>query len=82
MQPGDQEYHVRRARQELDLGYRANGRSAAASHLRLAALHMASAQTGIDGPHLEGAFDDKEALNSSISDATDGQIAPQVRTAG
>ena len=44
MQQKDDEYHVRRAREELDLGYRAENREAAASHLRLAALHMALAR--------------------------------------
>ena len=82
MQPKDQGYHVRRARQELDLGYRANGRSAAAAHLRLAALHMELAQTGIYEARPRDSLCNKEALNASISNATDGQIAPSVRTAG
>lgn len=37
------EYHVERARQELDLGYRADGGRAASAHLKLAALHMKQA---------------------------------------
>ncbi len=37
----DREYHMRRATTELDLAYRADGRAAMESHLRLSALHMA-----------------------------------------
>ncbi|MDT9600085.1 hypothetical protein [Sphingosinicella rhizophila] len=33
-------YHQRRAREEMDLGYRADHRCAAESHFRLASLHM------------------------------------------
>lgn len=39
----ENEYHVERARQELDLGYRADGGKAASAHLKLAALHMKQA---------------------------------------
>ncbi len=35
------DYHIRRARSELDLAYRADGPAAMESHLRLSALHMA-----------------------------------------
>jgi hypothetical protein len=36
----DREYHVQRARAELDWAYRAERREAAEAHLRLSALHM------------------------------------------
>ena len=36
----DRDYHVRRARAELDLAYRSECRSAMESHLRLSSLHM------------------------------------------
>ena len=35
------DYHTRRARDELDLAYRAEARSVMEAHLRLSALHMA-----------------------------------------
>lgn len=34
------DYHVRRARDELDLAYRSDNRAASSAHLRLSALHM------------------------------------------
>ena len=34
------DYHLRRARAELDWGYRASSIAVAESHLRLSALHM------------------------------------------
>ena len=36
----DREYHVERARAELDLAYRADKAAAADAHLRLSSLHM------------------------------------------
>ena len=36
----DAQYHIDRARAELDLAYRAEQRSAAEAHMRLSALHM------------------------------------------
>ena len=35
------EYHVRRAREELDLAYRSERRAVSTAHLQLSALHMA-----------------------------------------
>ncbi len=35
------DYHMRRARLELDLAYRAEARAAMEAHLKLSALHMA-----------------------------------------
>lgn len=35
------DYHMRRARFELDLAYRAEGWAAMQAHLKLSALHMA-----------------------------------------
>lgn len=35
------DYHMRRARVELDLAYQAEGWAAAEAHLKLSALHMA-----------------------------------------
>jgi hypothetical protein len=35
------QYHVHRARAELDLAYRAKGHAAMEAHLKLSALHMA-----------------------------------------
>ena len=40
MQQEDREYHVERARVELDLAYRADKPEAADAHLRLSSLHM------------------------------------------
>lgn len=36
----DHDFHMRRARAELDLAYRSEGRRAMESHLRLSSLHM------------------------------------------
>ena len=43
MGESEHEFHVRRAREELDLAYRADLHSAMAVHFRLSALHMARA---------------------------------------
>ncbi|HYW14650.1 MAG TPA: hypothetical protein VE891_00660 [Allosphingosinicella sp.] len=40
----DREYHVERARAELDAAYRAVGRDSAQAHLRLCSMHMAKAK--------------------------------------
>jgi hypothetical protein len=40
MNIGDREYHVERARCELDWAYRAERDTVAEAHLRLSALHM------------------------------------------
>lgn len=37
----NKDFHLRRARAELDLAYRAPGHAAAAAHFKLSALHMA-----------------------------------------
>jgi hypothetical protein len=36
----DRDYHIQRARTELDWAYRAERRDVAAAHLRLSSLHM------------------------------------------
>ena len=41
----DREYHIERARAELDAGYRAAGSDAARAHFRLCSMHMARART-------------------------------------
>ncbi|MGZ8285189.1 MAG: hypothetical protein ACXW27_03375 [Allosphingosinicella sp.] len=41
----DREYHIERARAELDAAYRAAGSNAAKAHLRLCSMHMARART-------------------------------------
>jgi hypothetical protein len=38
------QYHVHRARTELDLAYRAKGHAAMEAHMKLSALHMARLQ--------------------------------------
>lgn len=45
----DREYHMERARSELDCAYRAEAQRAAEAHLRLSALHMEQLK------HIEGA---------------------------
>jgi hypothetical protein len=53
----EQEFHMARARQELDLGYRSENGRAATAHLRLAALHMSrleSREPDQVAPRLEG----------------------------
>ena len=40
-----QDYHVRRAREELDLAYRSDRRAVSSAHLQLSALHMARLRT-------------------------------------
>ena len=72
METKDQEYHLRRARQELDLGYRADGRMAAAAHMRLAALHMASAQPGADQSGPEDDRGGTRSLQAMMDNARDG----------
>jgi hypothetical protein len=37
----ERDFHIRRAREELDLAYRADAFAVAAVHLKLSALHMA-----------------------------------------
>ena len=44
----DKDYHVARARAELDAAYRAEPSSAAEAHLKLAAIHMRRAQSLTD----------------------------------
>jgi len=41
----DREYHVARARAELDSAYRAADSESASAHLRLCSMHMARART-------------------------------------
>lgn len=41
----EREYHIERARAELDAAYRAAGSDAAQAHLRLCSMHMARART-------------------------------------
>jgi hypothetical protein len=50
--PGDadREYHVERARAELDAAYRAVGSEAAGAHLRLCSMHMARARMMMEVP--------------------------------
>jgi hypothetical protein len=48
------------AREELDLGYRADGSEAASSHLRLAALHMELARQN------DGALEQRRDVASPI----------------
>jgi hypothetical protein len=38
------DYHIRRARMELDLAYRAEQRTAMEAHMKLSALHMVRLQ--------------------------------------
>jgi hypothetical protein len=40
----DYDYHVERARAEIDRGYRAQSEEAAAAHMKLSALHMERAR--------------------------------------
>jgi hypothetical protein len=53
MEPA-RDYHMRRARVELDLAYRASQRQAMEAHLKLSALHMARLRehTAITAPEL------------------------------
>ena len=44
----DREYHIERARAELDAAYRAAGSDAAKAHLGLCSMHMARARTLIE----------------------------------
>jgi hypothetical protein len=41
----DYDYHVHRARAEMDCAYRAAGHAAVAAHMKLSALHMDRART-------------------------------------
>lgn len=41
----DYDYHVNRARAEMDCAYRARTHAAAAAHMKLSALHMDSARS-------------------------------------
>ena len=43
------DYHMRRARAELDLAYRAEGWAATEAHLKLSALHMARLCDAVTG---------------------------------
>ena len=40
----DRDYHTRRAREELDRAYRADGWTAMSAHFRLSSLHMQKAR--------------------------------------
>jgi len=46
MTHGDREYHVRRARAELDMAHRASSSVAADAHMKLSMLHMEKARHG------------------------------------
>ena len=56
-QDRDQDYHMRRAREEMDRAYRADGWGAVDAHYRLSSLHMQRARalsqpahgSGLDG---------------------------------
>jgi hypothetical protein len=49
----DQEYHARRALEELDLAYRAEKRVAMARHMQLSSLHMRRARLGCVAERVE-----------------------------
>ena len=58
----EKDYHIERARAELDLAYRADARPAAEAHLRLSSLHMervrqADSSTGAAASRLATASD-------------------------
>lgn len=44
------DYHIRRARAELELAYRAENPAASSAHLQLSALHMSRMRT-LAAPH-------------------------------
>jgi hypothetical protein len=46
MTQDDREYHVRRARAELDMAYRTSSRVAAEAHMKLSMLHMERVREG------------------------------------
>ena len=51
------DYHTRRARDELDLAYRAEARPIMEAHLRLSALHMAElTRIAREGSAVQAAF--------------------------
>jgi hypothetical protein len=52
----DREYHVERARAEMDFAYRADSRASADAHMKLAGLHMARAKE-LDGSCDGSGFD-------------------------
>ena len=52
------QYHIDRARAELDLAYRASPRAAAEAHMRLSALHMERARSS---PSVVTAFEQQSA---------------------
>lgn len=45
----DYQYHVERARAEMDHAYQARLPAAAAAHMKLSALHMAQARLAVSG---------------------------------
>lgn len=51
----DREYHIERARAELDAAYRAAGSVAAKAHLSLCSMHMAQARTLLERPRRSAA---------------------------
>jgi hypothetical protein len=63
----DRDYHIDRARAELDRGYRTDNFAAARAHLALAALHMKRLHDS-DGRPVEGNPESlAEALGSAAS---------------
>ena len=45
------DYHMRRARSEIDLAYRAESRAVMEAHLKLSALHMARLRVATKSPY-------------------------------
>ena len=63
----DRDYHIDRARAELDRGYRTENFAAARAHLGLAALHMKRLHDG-DARPVDGNPETlAEALGSAVS---------------
>jgi hypothetical protein len=59
----DYDYHVGRARAEMDCSYRAAGQAAAAAHMKLSALHMERARIAKALHHAADAQTDRQPID-------------------
>jgi hypothetical protein len=79
----DYDYHVVRARAELDCAYRAEGKAAAMAHMKLSALHMERARLAklSELPNSASNGARQSARRRGECDARRGSAAPPVECA-
>ena len=79
----DRDYHVERARAELDAAYRAVGSDAAQAHLRLCSMHMARAKALLESEarvRRRRSWDGSRAAGRSMKNASPPPIERAVQS--